>query len=182
MPSPFDPFLPKPDVEERFETTIQAPAGLVMRTAYEFELQSLPPIRAIIRLRSLLMRASRDAEPRRPIGLVAETRKLGWGTLLEEPGSLLLCGAVCQPWLGDVRFTAIPAANFADYAQSDQVKIVWSLEAIESAPNLTRFAHEVRAAATDATASKKFKRYWRWARFGIVAIRHQSEGDWAART
>jgi len=189
MLSPLDPFLPKPDVQERFETTIQAPVGVVMRTAYEFDLQSLPPIRAIIRLRSLVMRGSPDAEPRRPIGLVAETRELGWGTLLEEPGRLLVCGAVCQPWLGDVRFTAIPTADFADYAQPDQVKIVWSLEAMESGPNNTRFAHEVRAAATDAPAGRKFKRYWRWARFGIVgirllllpAIRRQSERDWAAR-
>jgi hypothetical protein len=189
MSSPLDPFLPKPDVVERFETTVQAPADLVMRTAYEFDLQSLPPIRAIIRLRALVMRGSPDAEPRRPIGLVAETRGLGWGTLLEEPGSLLLCGAVCQPWLGDVAFTAIPASDFATYARPDQVKIAWSLEATELQPNVTRFVHEVRAAATDTPAGRKFKRYWRWARFGIVAIRllllpairHQAERDWASR-
>ena len=171
MPSPLDPFLPEPEVRERFETTVQAPPDRVMRTACAFDLQSLPPIRAIIRLRALVMRGSPDAEPRKPIGLVAETRELGWGTLLEEPGRLLVCGAVCRPWLGDVRFTAIAAADFAAYAEPDQVRIVWSLEAVEEGPNSTRFAHEVRAAATDAPARKKFQRYWRWARFGIVAIR-----------
>ncbi len=171
MSSPLDRFLPEPEVQERFETTIRASAALVMRTAYQFDLQSLPAIRGIIRLRTFVMRGSPDPEPRSPIGLVAETRKLGWGTLVETPGSLLVCGAVCRPWFGDVTFTAIPAAEFAAYAEPDQVKIVWSLEAAETEPNITRFSHEVRAAATDRPAGEKFRRYWRWARFGIVAIR-----------
>jgi hypothetical protein len=68
------------------------------------------------------------------------------------------------------------------------VKIAWSLEAIETAPNVTRFAQETRAVATDAVARAKFLRYWRWARFGIVAIRllmlpavrREAERRWAA--
>ena len=32
-------------------------------------------------------------------------------------------------------------------------------------------ATETRAVATDAEARARFRRYWRWARFGIVAIR-----------
>jgi hypothetical protein len=171
MTSPLDRFLPRRDVQERFETEIRAPAALVMRTAYDFDLQSIPPIRAIIRLRTLVMQGSPDSKPRTPIGLVAETRSLGWGTLVEVPGSLLVCGAVCRPWRGDVTFAPVPAADFAGYAEPDQVKIAWSLEAVETEPNVTRFSHEVRALATDAPARGKFMRYWRWARFGIVAIR-----------
>ena len=76
-----------------------------------------------------------------------------------------------QPWLADVKFTAIAPQEFAAYAEPDQVKIAWTLEAEELAPDLTRFAQETRAVATDAEARAKFRRYWRWARFGIVAIR-----------
>ena len=61
--------------------------------------------------------------------------------------------------------------EFAAYAEPDQVKIAWTLEAEELAPGITRFAQETRAVATDAEARAKFRRYWRWARFGIVAIR-----------
>ena len=39
------------------------------------------------------------------------------------------------------------------------------------APDVTRFAQETRAVATDEQARRMFRRYWRWARFGIVAIR-----------
>ncbi len=55
--------------------------------------------------------------------------------------------------------------------ENDQVKIGWTLEAAALGPALTRFAQETRAVATDEQARIKFRRYWRWARFGIIAIR-----------
>jgi hypothetical protein len=126
--------------------------------------------------------------PRPPQGLLEETRKLGWGLLAEEPGRLVICGARCQPWLADVKFVAIPPEDFARYAEPGVVKIAWSLEANETAPNVTRLAQETRAVATDAVARAKFLRYWRWARFGIVtirllmlpAVRREAERRWAA--
>ncbi|HMO82200.1 MAG TPA: hypothetical protein PKD24_15595 [Pyrinomonadaceae bacterium] len=167
--SPLDEFIPDPDIRERFERRVKAPPDVVMRTAYEIDMQSIWLIRAIINTRKFVLGGTPDE--RRAMGMVEETRKLGWGTLVEEPGRLLICGAVCQPWFGDVKFTAIPAEDFAAYNEPDQVKIVWSLEAEEIEPNVTLFAHEVRAFATDAEARRKFFRYWRWARFGIIAIR-----------
>lgn len=167
--SPLDDLIPNFDIRERFERRIKASPDVVMRTAYEFDMQSIWMIRLIINARKFVLGGKPDE--RRGMGLVEETRKLGWGTLAEEPGRLLICGAVCQPWFGDVKFTAIPAVDFAAYDEPDQVKIAWSLEAEEIEPNVTLFAHEVRAVATDADARRKFLRYWRWARFGIIAIR-----------
>lgn len=169
-PSPLDPFIPRPEVRERFRTKVRAPAALVMDTARNLDLQSLMPVRAIFRLREKLMRAG-PARPRVPQGIVAETRALGWGLLMERPGRVLVCGAACQPWRAEVRFRAIPAADFAAHAEPDQVKIAWSLEVEPVDPTTTIFSHETRAVATDAQARTKFRRYWRWARFGIVAIR-----------
>lgn len=185
--SALDAFLPAPLVRERFEHTVRAPADLVMRTAYDYDLQSIWLIRAIISTRKFILRGAPEAKRDKPIGLVEETRQLGWGTLVETPGRLLICGAGCQPWFGDVKFTAIPAEQFAAFAEPDQVKIVWSLETVEVAPHVTRLAHEVRAVATDGEARRKFLRYWRWSRFGIItirllllpAIRRRAERDWA---
>ena len=67
------------------------------------------------------------------------------------------------------------------------MKIAWTLEAEEIAPDVTRFAQETQAVATDAQARAKFRRYWRWARFGIVgirllllpAVRREAEQRWA---
>lgn len=167
---PLQRFIPHPDVRERFETTIRAPADLVMDVAGQMDMQSLPAVRLVFRLRERLTRATRVV-PRKPQGILDETRALGWGLLAEQPARFVVCGAICQPWLADVVFSAVPPDEFLAYAQPDRVKIAWTLEAAEIGPGLTRFGQETRAVATDPQARIRFRRYWRWARFGIVAIR-----------
>jgi hypothetical protein len=169
-PALLDRFIPAADMRERFETTIRAPAGLVMQVAAEFDMQSVPAVKAIVRLREALLGAG-DRLPRVPQGILAETRSLGWGVLDEQAGRFVVCGATCRPWLADVRFVAIPAGEFASFREPDQVKIAWTLEAEELSAEVSRFAQETRAVATDDQARRKFRRYWRWARFGIIAIR-----------
>ncbi len=82
-----------------------------------------------------------------------------------------MSGAVCQPWQADVVFTAIPVEQFAAYAEPDQIKIVWSLEAEAIEPTLSRLCTETRVVATDEQARVKFRRYWRVFGIGIVMIR-----------
>lgn len=109
--------------------------------------------------------------------------------LLEQPARLIVCGATCRPWLAESGFTPIPADEFAPYAKPDEVMIAWTLEAQPLETALTRFSHETRAVATDAQARTKFRRYWRWARFGIVSIRllllptirREAERRWRAK-
>lgn len=168
--SPLAAFIPSPDVTERFGIRVRAPAALVFEVATEFDLQSLAPVRWIFRLREKLMRAG-PLPPRQPQAMLQELLGLGWGILLEQPGRLIVGGAACQPWKADVVFRAIPAAQFASYNEPDQVKIAWTLEADPIGTALTRFSSETRAVATDAVARAKFRRYWRWARFGIIAVR-----------
>jgi hypothetical protein len=187
MGSPLDRFIPHPDIRERFHTTITAPASRVMEVAANFDLQSLALVRGTFWLRQKLMRGAPTA-PRKAQGLLAETRGLGWELLVEEPGTLIVCGAACRPWLADAGFTPVRAEEFAAYAAPDRVKIAWTLEAEALGAALTRFAHETRAVATDAEARAKFRRYWRWARVGIVgirllllpAIRRRAERQWSA--
>ncbi len=169
-PSSLDRFIPQPDVRERFEILIRAPAGLVMDVASNFDMQSLPLVKAIFWLREKVLRSGRHA-PRRPQGILEEMQALGWGLLAEQRGRLVICGARCQPWLANVTFSALNADDFGAYVEPDQVKIAWTLETDELGPALTRFAQETRAVATDEAARARFLRYWRWARCGIVSIR-----------
>lgn len=185
MTRALDPFIPDPEVRERFATTVRAPAALVIEVARDFDMRSPLPIRAIFRLREILMRAPRG--PRRARGLLEETTALGWGVLTERP-DLIVCGSACRPWRAEPGFRPIAAEGFAEWAEPGWVKIAWTLEAEELAPVRTRFHHETRAVATDLEARKRFRRYWRWARFGIVAIRmlwlpavrRAAEKRWAA--
>lgn len=185
---PLERFIPNPEVRERFETTVRAPPGVVIEVAIHFDMQSLKLVKAVFWLREKVMGAS-PSGPRKPQGILEETKSLGWGLLTLHPGRLVVCGAACQPWLSNVKFSAVPPDRFTSYAEPDQVKIAWSLEAEEIGTAVTRFAQETRAVATDERARRKFRRYWRWARFGIVAIRllmmpavrREAERHWAAR-
>jgi hypothetical protein len=166
---PIERFMPSHDVRERFSTLVLAPSEVVLRTAVEFDLQSVRPVRAIFRAREWLLGAKRTE--RRRQGLLADMRSVGWGLLDEQPGRFVVCGSICQPWRADVTFTPLAPAAFAEWCEPGWVKIAWTLEVDAVAPAATRFAHETRAVATDDASRVRFMHYWRWARVGIVAIR-----------
>ena len=167
--SPLDPFIPAPDARERFAVRARAPAAPVYQTACAFDMQSIWSVRTIFRMRERIM-GSRVGT-RVPRGLVEELRGLGWGCLLERPGELFVGGAVCQPWLADVKFKAVPTDQFAGFAEPGLVKIAWTLESRSLGPNFTELSSETRVAATDDAARRRFLSYWRWARVGIYSIR-----------
>jgi hypothetical protein len=169
-PSPLDQFIPHPDVAERFAIRIKAPAPLVFDAACGIDLQSVSLVRGIFWLREKFMRATPPPQGE-PQGMLRELLGLGWGVLIEEPGRLIVCGAACQPWKANVVFHPLAPDRFAAYTEPNQVKIAWTLEVQALGPALTRFVTETRAVATDAAARAEFRHYWRWARFGIVAIR-----------
>jgi hypothetical protein len=184
-PVPLDAFIPVADARERYALTVRAPAPLVYQLAHDFDMQSVPLVRGIFRLREGLMGS--HAGTRVPRGIVEETRALGWGCLLERPGELFIGGAVCQPWLADVVFRSVPADQFATFAEPGQVRIAWTLEAHPISPILTELVYETRVAATDEAARRRFLSYWRWARVGIYTIRWlllpaiRREAEWKAR-
>lgn len=163
-------FMPASDVQTVHEIIVHAPADVVFGTAEHLDLLSIPVVRAIFWLRSKLMGAARTP-PRRPTGLVAETKSLGWAELARRPGRELVMGAATQPWKADVKFTPVPAERFLSFAEAERVKIVWTLEAVPIEPSLTLFRTETRALATDAVARERFLRYWRVVRPGIALIR-----------
>ena len=163
-------FIPVADVRERHETIVRAPAPLVYEVARALDIESIPPVHAIFWLREKILGA---APPRAdlPREFVPKTLALGWGVLHEEPGRELIMGAVCQPWVADVRFVAIPPERFVDYAEPDRVKIVWTIETEPMGDALTRLTSETRVSSIGTAARRKFRRYWRIFGIGIVGIR-----------
>lgn len=150
---------------------MQAPAVVTYATAAEFDMDSLTVVHAIFRARALFRRAG--PAPSRPFnkGLIRGAMGLGWGSLVEEPGRLFIAGAYCQPWQGEVVFHPLTGESFARFAEPGYVKIAWTLETTPEGPTSCLLAAETRVVATDETARARFLPYWRWARFGIYAIR-----------
>jgi hypothetical protein len=162
-------FMPQADITECHEVLVRAPVALVFDVARNLDMQSIPLVHAIFWLRAKLLRATEP--PVRPRGLVAETTALGWVILAERPGREVVVGSATQPWKGDVVFRPVAPDRFVAFAEPDMVKIVWTLEAEPLGPTLTRFRTETRVLATDAAARAQFRRYWRWAGWGVVLIR-----------
>jgi hypothetical protein len=180
-------FIPRPDMQDRRQIMIRAPAAMVLEVARNFDLESIFIIRGIFRLRAKLLGAHRGA-PLRRAGMVADMLDIGWGCLAESPNEFFVAGAACQPWRADVTFSAIRPEQFAAFAEPDRVKVAWTLEAEALEPALTRFATETRVVATDEQARKKFRRYWRAFGMGpllirrllLPVLRRQAERRWQA--
>lgn len=185
IPDLLDPFIAMPDVRERQQVIIRAPAPIVFHVACDLDMQSISAIRAIFWLRAKAMGAV-VRPTRQTAGLIAEMLNIGWGRLAETSNQFFVAGAVCKPWQADVVFSAIPPERFASFAEPDLVKIAWTLETEVLGPALTRFATETRAVATDDGARVKFRRYWLMFGIGVLvirrlllnAVRRQAEERW----
>lgn len=169
MTSPLEPFLPTYDAREHFAVSVRAPAAVTFALAQAFDLLSPWSVRAIFRLREVLLRSQPSARPTSQ-GLVHDLTELGWGQLATAP-TVHVGGAYCQPWLADVRFHPLTAATFRAFCEPGYVKIAWTLEALPTTPAQCLLRTETRAVATDTDSQRRFRAYWRWARFGILPIR-----------
>ena len=164
-------FIPHADVRECHETLVHASADIVFDVAERFDLQSVPPVRAIFWLRAKLLQATPPPANVFARGLVTGATAAGWSILGQRPGRELVVGSVTQPWKGEVVFRPVAPDRFMKFAEPDLVKIVWTLEAEPLDATLTRFRTETRVLATDEGSRRKFRRYWRWAGVGIVLTR-----------
>jgi hypothetical protein len=171
VPSPLDPFIPTFDARERCQVRVRAPATLVYETAASFDLESVALVHAIFWLRARVLGAG--PAPASPFakGFLVGAQALGWGLLRTEPGRLFVAGACCRPWEADVAFTPLTPATFAPFSDPGLVKIAWTLETAPIDSGHCSLASETRAVGTSPDAQRRFRSYWRWARFGIHAIR-----------
>ena len=81
-----DQFMPRYDVVERHTTFVRAPAEITLAAACEMRLDESRIVRAVFRGREILLGA-RPAASRKPQGLVAQMRILGWAFLRRRRGA-----------------------------------------------------------------------------------------------
>lgn len=168
-PALLDPFLPEPDIVERHQIHVKAPPDVTFAAACHVDFQRSPIIHAIVRGREWMMGSRAEDRPA-PLGLLAETKAMGWGVLADYPGRAIVMGAVTKPWEAQVTFRALAPDAFARFAEPGFVKIAWTLEAHpDGGDSIAR--SETRAVATDAASRATFRRYWRRVWPGTVVIR-----------
>ena len=165
-----DEFLPAPEVAERHSVRVVAPAAVTLAAACELDLFGMPAVQALFKTRATILGARNEPQPLAR-GLIASARSIGWVVLAEIPGREVVVGAVTRPWEADATFRSIEPGRFAEFSEPDYVKIAWTLRAdpIDAAHSV--FRTETRVVATDATARRKFRRYWSLLSPGIIMIR-----------
>ena len=163
-------WMPRAEVSLRHAVTVRAPAHVVFHVASTFDIESLPLVKLLIRLRGWLMGAE-AAAPRVSRGLLEDMQAIGWVRLAERERREIVAGAAARPWQPDVIFRPIPADQFADFREPGWVRIAWSLEVEPLEPALCRFQSQTRVSATNDDARHHFRSYWRKAGPGIVLIR-----------
>jgi hypothetical protein len=173
--SPLDRFIPDPEVAERHEIVVAAPAELTMAAARDMDIFRSPVVSAIFAVRTLPGRL-RGAAARTPASLLSETLALGWRVLADGPGHAIVVGAVTQPWRAEVTFRGVEPSGFAGFDEPGYAKIAWTLEAIPLGPSTSRFRTETRVKTTDPRAHALFRWYWAIFSPGILLIRRASLG------
>ena len=159
-------------MRERHETSVAAPAEVTWAAARGLDLRESPLVSAIFRARELLMGAS-PRERRAYPDFVSELRALGWRVLAEEPGRLLVMGAIAQPWKANVRFRGLGPEELIAFDEPGYAKIVWTIEVVPAGPDRSLFATETRVVTTDAESRRRFRRYWSVLSPGIRLIRRE---------
>jgi hypothetical protein len=165
-----DRFMRDCEVSDHHARRVRAPAAITFAAACDSELGESPIVEAIFKVRELIF-----GRPGRQVvatgGLVEEIKSFGWGVLAEVPDREIVFGAVTQPWKSDVKFRAVPPAEFAAFDEPGYVKIIWMLRVHPLGASRSIVRTETRVTTTDADARAKFRWYWSFLSPGIKIIR-----------
>jgi hypothetical protein len=169
-----DRFMPVYEVREVHQIDVAASPDVTFAVAQRVDLQQAPLVRAIFSLRNLPARLRGEQPVTFSIGLLAETRAMGWGTLSEAPGREVIMGAVTRPWESAPRFQALLPDRFASFSEPGYAKIIWTLTAEPRGDDQSVFITETRVQTTDSDSRERFRRYWATLSPGILLIRLQA--------
>jgi hypothetical protein len=171
-----DRYLPEYDVTLDCETRVDAPPEETYRAVREADLRD-PVISALFALRELPMRLTRrlrgapaPAAPRKiTLGTITHDGP-SWAILADEPGRELVIGSVGRFWERDYGGRTVTPEDFVTFREPGYAKlaIAFSLRPDGWAGTLLRY--EARTLTTDATAYRKFHRYWTLIRPGVALV------------
>ena len=165
-----DRFMPAYEAAERHHRRVAAPADIALASACELDLSQSTIVQGLFKTRAWFLggKSQGTSEPR---GLMKQVTTLGWRVLAEIPGREIVVGAVTRPWMAEVVFQGVPPEEFADFDQPGFVRIAWNIRADPIGPSESVIRTETRVTTTDATARRKFRKYWSLILPGVVLIR-----------
>jgi hypothetical protein len=161
-----DRFIPNPRLVESDGTDLAVSPSRAWELVRHVDLARAKPIRALFALRTAGAVGSLRIDD-----MVSSPERPGFGILAEEPGHVVVVGAVGKVWKRDIPFVHVEPADFEAFGEPDWVKVAWSIE-VAPRDGGSRVTIELRVDATDDRAWKKFRRYFRVVGIGSRFIRH----------
>jgi hypothetical protein len=165
-----DRFIPDWEVAERHETMVRAAPEQTYLALRGIDFDDSWIIRAIFRLRQLVM-GGRTVASQGPRTVLDRARAMGWGLLAEVPGQMVVLGAVTQPWRANPIFLPLAPDLFAGFNEPGYAKIIWSIGAEPSDWDHSVATTETRVKLTDPVSRRRFRWYWALVSPGILLIR-----------
>jgi hypothetical protein len=171
-----DRYLPEYDVTLVCETRVDASLEETYHAIRSADLRD-PVISALFALRELPMRLSRrlrgepapDAPPKITFGTMTQTGP-GWTVLADEPGKELVIGSVGRFWERDYGGRPVTPEGFVSFHEPGYAKLAIGFSLRPDLGGGTLLRYEARTATTDATAYRKFHRYWALIRPGVALV------------
>ena len=174
MAKRMDELMPAWDQREVHEASIAAPPAEVDAALRGLAIADMPVVRMMFALRALPGRLGRGGlrlpSPARPF--LDAAREMGFVVLADEPGREMVLGAVGRFW-------RVRGADFAPISGAEDFVAFtdpgWARSAmdfvLEPAAGGTRVVTETRVQATDESARRAMRRYWRVIGPGSALIR-----------
>lgn len=174
--------VPEYDILEAGEIEVNAAAAETYAAIRKTDLRD-PVIATLFAVPGPANRMARRlaglAESPRPgevtFGRIAAAKR-GWTALGEEVGRELVLGTVSRFWAKERPTREVPPGEFASFSEPGWAKVAlsFSVEPVSESRSMLRY--EARAVSTDAVARRRFRRYWRVIRPGVVVALRRSLG------
>ena len=159
-----DKYLPKWDVSEYHQISIDLPPQQAYQAVKALDLGRSRLIRVLFTLRGL---PHED-----PMTLEALT-SIGFVVLEEVPPAEIVLGLVGQFWRMRRGVHRVEATEFLSFADPGFVKAAWNFR-VQRVANGSIVSTETRVVATDAQARRSFRRYWFFVRPFSGLIRREA--------
>lgn len=157
-----DRLIPAPRLCQIDHVDVGAPQARAWAAARQLDFASSPFVRALFALRTIptRLRGGRAETAQMRIDDITQSRH-GFRVLDETPGTSIAVGAIGKVWQPDIEFAEIgDAASFAAFNDRGWVKVAWELRCEPRGESVARVALELRVAATDEEAWRRFSRYF----------------------
>jgi hypothetical protein len=162
--SMLDRLIPKPALREIDRAELAVNADRAWRAIRELDLARSLLVRTLFAIRTIPDRLQGKTPPLRLRldDMISTPDKPGFQILAEDPPREVAVGAIGKVWRLVIPFVHVPDADaFAAFSKEDHLKVAWALRTIPESESASRIEFELRVAATDDAAWRKFVRYFR---------------------